>query len=102
MVWGALLVMSHPNTEMRPASIEYRPVIRFSTVVLPAPFGPIIPKIEFGGTAKLRFLTAVSPPNRLEQSSSTRAEAAFGFNLVCQRFGLVAYRRVCLVGFGSG
>src|SRR5690554_5983648 len=50
--------------------IETRNAI--DTVVLPAPFGPIIAVISPRLTSKLRSLIATSPPNRIDRCSTAR------------------------------
>src|SRR6266568_2051328 len=42
--------------------------MRLSSVVLPAPFGPMMPRISPGATAKLTPSTAASPPKRFARS----------------------------------
>src|ERR1019366_4701590 len=46
-----------------------RPVTRLKTVVLPAPFGPINPKTQPLGTAKLTSSSTDRPPKRFETLS---------------------------------
>ena len=45
-----------PKNSIAPALGVNRPVIRLNTVVLPAPFGPIKPKIPRSGIVKLTIL----------------------------------------------
>src|SRR6266508_4722418 len=79
-----------PSKRTRPAVGSYTPVIALNTVVLPAPFGPINPKISPGWIAIDTSSTAVSPPKRIESDSSARigseldiehCSGAFGFHL---------------------
>src|SRR5262245_29508636 len=43
------------------------PVSRLTSVVLPAPLGPIRPRISPGATEKSTALVATSPPKRLDR-----------------------------------
>jgi hypothetical protein len=60
--------MERPIYSTSPASGGYIPVKTLKRVVLPAPFGPIIPKISFSLTSNVRFDKACRPPNRLVRS----------------------------------
>src|SRR5258708_6449443 len=62
---GAAAVMSVPLNTMRPLSGRRILVMSRSSVVLPAPFGPIRPTISSRASEKLTLLTAVNPPKRL-------------------------------------
>src|SRR3990172_2170835 len=58
--------MSSPSKTMRPpGSGLYTPEIRLNSVLLPEPFGPMMPCTSPGITARSTSDTAVSPPNRL-------------------------------------
>ena len=57
---------------MRPSSAFRILVIRRSSVVLPAPFGPISPTISLRASSKLTEFTAVSPPKRLVSRSARK------------------------------
>src|ERR687891_1182199 len=48
-----------------------------STVVLPAPLGPMTDMISPRGTSKLTLVTACTPPNDLERSCSSRMAPVF-------------------------
>ena len=61
---GGLWVMSCPSKEMEPFWGEYRPLMQFSMLVFPAPFGPMIEKISPLRTEKPRPPRAMTPPNR--------------------------------------
>src|SRR5262245_10523647 len=52
------------------------PVTALNTVVLPAPFGPMIEKIWPGPTDRSSRLTAVTPPNRMVSRSTVRSDIA--------------------------
>jgi hypothetical protein len=65
-------VMSSPLNTMLPASGLRILVMRRSSVVLPAPFGPISPTISSRASSKLTALTAVSPPKRLVSASTLK------------------------------
>ena len=57
---------------MRPALACSAPVSRLNIVLLPAPFGPIRPRISPALRSKLTLLTAVSPPKVLTAFSTFR------------------------------
>src|SRR5574341_1631286 len=57
---------------MRPLSGLRILVMRRSSVVLPAPFGPIRPTISSRASSKLTLLTAVRPPKRLLSFSTAK------------------------------
>src|SRR6056297_2329579 len=48
------------------------PLMQLNVVDLPAPFGPMKPRISSSWTAKERSSTAVMPPNSLVSSDITR------------------------------
>src|SRR5688572_30649997 len=64
--------MSSPLNTMRPLSGRRILVMRRSSVVLPAPLGPMRPTISSRASAKLMLLTAVRPPKRLVNSSTAK------------------------------
>ena len=81
---GGTPVMSHPSRRMRPSVGGRQPVTRLKSVVLPAPFGPITAEIEPCAIENETWLTACSPPNRLEialTSSSAVMDALSAFRL---------------------
>src|SRR2546430_3358802 len=68
--------MSRPSKRTRPASGRTWPVIRLKSVVLPAPFGPMIAVTRPAATVRLTPPTAAKPPNALCRSrTSSTAEA---------------------------
>src|SRR5262245_41640287 len=73
--WGAMPVTSLPLKTTCPASGRRCPVIRLNSVVLPAPFGPMMALIEPAGTVKLTPPTAWKPSKLLRswRTSSTAA-----------------------------
>src|SRR3974390_715563 len=58
-----------------PASGRIAPAIRFKSVVLPDPFGPMSPRTSPGDTESDMLLTAISPPNALDKPSTSRIGA---------------------------
>src|SRR3954453_7205060 len=72
--------MSCPSKTMRPAAGRYTPLIRLNTVDLPAPLGPIRPRISPSSTLNVRLETASRPPKRLlsAMTSSTALIATRG------------------------
>src|SRR5437763_6245460 len=67
--------MSRPSKRTRPASGRTWPVIRLKSVVLPAPFGPMIAVTRPAATVRLTPPTAAKPPNALWRSrTSSTAE----------------------------
>src|SRR5215471_11666437 len=72
--WGAMPVTSCPRKRTRPASGRRWPVMRLNSVVLPAPFGPMIALMEPAGTVKLTPPTAMKP-SKLFLTSRTSSMA---------------------------
>src|SRR5262249_6601725 len=71
--WGAMPVMSCPlNTTLPPSGTTW-PVIRLNSVVLPAPFGPMIALIAPWATERFTPPTAWKPSKlfRTSRTSST-------------------------------
>src|SRR5262245_32798566 len=68
-------VTSRPLKTTRPASGARWPVIKLNSVVLPAPFGPMIALIEPAGTLSVTPPTAWKPP-KLFLTSRTSSTAA--------------------------
>ena len=64
-------VPSWPSSETVPEVIVFKPSIISSVVVLPAPFGPKMPKISPWRTAKEMWSTAVKSPYCLVRFSTT-------------------------------
>ena len=62
------LVMSASNSDMEPASARRSPVTRLNSVVLPAPFGPMIRRRSPGATSRETPLIAGRPPNAFFRS----------------------------------
>src|SRR5690606_38571239 len=62
--WLGQRVTSSPPMSTDPDDGRSIPLSRFSRVVFPAPFGPMIPWISPLATVKLTSETAVSPPKR--------------------------------------
>ena len=69
---GRRPVTSSPLKAMRPESGRRIFVMRRSSVVLPAPFGPIRPTISSRPIEKLTSFTAVRPPKRLVRRSTAK------------------------------
>src|SRR6266508_3893190 len=65
--------MSRPNRRTRPEVSGISPLMRRKSVVLPAPFGPMMPRRSPSATVRLAPRTASSPPNRRVTSSHSRA-----------------------------
>src|SRR3990167_6104974 len=63
--WGGRPVMSRPSRSTAPASGRRWPVTRLKSVVLPAPFGPMIAAISPRATARLTPATAWKPAKAL-------------------------------------
>jgi hypothetical protein len=61
---------------MEPSVAFIRPRIRASTVVLPAPFGPVITRISFGSMSKDRLSTALKPSNETVSSTTASRKSA--------------------------
>ena len=58
---GCQFVASSPSTSTLPAVGRWKPVIAFRSVVLPAPFGPITPRIVPSGSSRSTPSTALTP-----------------------------------------
>src|SRR2546428_9940798 len=67
--------MSSPRNTIRPLAGFRTPVRQLKRVDLPAPLGPMIPRISPGGTASDTWLRAVNPPNRTVSCSVRRIGA---------------------------
>src|SRR5262245_13350007 len=52
--------------------------MRWNSVVLPAPFGPMSPTISPGATSRLAPETAWSPPNRFRTPATSRSATSGG------------------------
>ena len=59
---GASLVRSLPSNTVVPASGGVKPATISNSVVLPAPFGPMMPRISPSRTSRSTFWTALTPP----------------------------------------
>ena len=59
---GAMPLMSRPPRCSCPRASGAKPQMASNTVVLPAPFGPIRPRIEPGATSNETLSTARTPP----------------------------------------
>src|SRR5579864_4899952 len=68
--------ISRSPRRMLPVVSFNRPVIKLTTVVFPAPLGPISPVIRPGPTVMERSCTACTPPNR--RDTPARLSAAIG------------------------
>ena len=64
---------SMPSTHTCPRSGRNSPVAMRSVVVLPAPFGPTMPKNEPRGTSRLTSATAIFGPNALARPRTVSA-----------------------------
>src|SRR5438445_1655144 len=69
--WGDHSVTSVPNRRTRPEAGVTRPATLLNSVVLPAPFGPMSPAIDAGGTVSETRSSAVRPPKRTVMSSAS-------------------------------
>src|SRR5437867_2880143 len=66
-------VMSHPLNTIIPAVGARAPVIRLKSVVLPAPFGPMIERTSPCWMPRLTRFTAARPPKRRVSSRVWRS-----------------------------
>src|SRR5262245_37843029 len=69
---GASRVMSAPSNSTRPESGATVPVAMPNSVVLPAPFGPMMPSASPWSNARSRRSATTTAPNRLEMLSRLR------------------------------
>src|SRR5215470_11855647 len=65
--------MSCPNSTIEPLSGCSSPVIRLNSVVLPAPFGPMINRRSPGAIDRLTSAVTRSPPNDLHNALTPSA-----------------------------
>src|SRR5215831_19597273 len=65
--------MFSPLNTIRPLVGRITPVKELKNVDLPAPFGPMIPRISPRATEMLTLLTAARPPNRTVRASVFRS-----------------------------
>ena len=61
-----------PSSVALPSSAASTPFSTLNSVVLPAPFGPMMPRISPLPTEKLTWLTARNPPNDRDRSFHTQ------------------------------
>src|SRR5215467_10760440 len=73
MACGGRPAMSSPLNTIRPLVGRITPVKELKNVDLPAPFGPMIPRISPRATEMLTLLTAARPPNRTVRASVFRS-----------------------------
>src|SRR5512145_2319926 len=71
--FAGMAEISSPYSVICPELGFNAPVIRFSIVVLPEPFGPIRPSTSFSASSKETWSTAVKPPKRLLTSLTRNA-----------------------------
>src|SRR2546428_14075008 len=69
--------MSRSNSVTAPRSGFSSPVMRLKSVVLPAPFGPMISRRSPGSTVRLTPEVTRSPPNDLSRSRTASAVTLF-------------------------
>src|SRR5262249_60910836 len=67
---------SSPLNTIRPLVGRNTPVRQLKKVDLPAPLGPMIPRISPAGTASDTLLSAASPPKRIVSASVLRIGGA--------------------------
>ena len=70
---AAAPVMSLPNRVMLPESIRNSPVMRLNSVVLPAPFCPMMSRRSPAATARFTAVATRRPPNDLCRSRTSSA-----------------------------
>ena len=70
--------MSRSNNWIEPPSGASSPVMRLNSVVLPAPFGPMISRRSPGSTFRLTLAVTRRPPNDLLKPLTASAVMAFG------------------------
>src|SRR5690606_7072667 len=71
--WDGRFVMSPPSNRMLPASGTRWPVRRCTSVVLPAPLGPMMPVIRPDTMSRSTLSTAVIPPKALRRPRASRS-----------------------------
>ena len=71
---GSRLVVSVSPTKICPRDGLRIPLSRLKNEVLPAPFGPIIPKVSFGATSNVIPSRILAPPMLRERSLTLNAD----------------------------
>jgi hypothetical protein len=69
---GGAAPMSSPKKRIEPESARRSPVTRLKSVVLPAPFGPMMPSSSRLPTSTLRPSMTFSAPNDFSTPASER------------------------------
>ena len=69
---GLRPTMSRPSSRISPVSGRRKPLSRLNSVVLPAPFGPMMPRISFRRSSKLTSWTAFRPPKERDRLRTSR------------------------------
>jgi len=67
--YGGRRVISVPSKRMAPASLNKAPQMQLISVVLPEPFGPMMPRRSPVRTVRLTCESATKPPKRLLRPS---------------------------------
>ena len=70
--WGGRPVMSRPSSAIRPRSGLTAPAMQLKSVVLPDPFGPMIPTSSPAPTVRSMSASAVTPAKRLVSPATSR------------------------------
>ena len=65
-----------PASWAEPASADSTPFSTLNSVVLPAPFGPMMPRISPSAIEKLTSLTAFRPPKARDRFSTSSSGAS--------------------------
>src|SRR5205809_6897334 len=78
IVCGGRAAMSSPLNRIRPLVGRSTPVRQLKKVDLPAPLGPMIPRISPARTARDTLLRAASPPKRTVSLSAFKIAGAAG------------------------
>ena len=72
---GGWPVISRPSKTMLPAAGRRKPLSALKSVVLPAPFGPMIPRISPVATRRLTPSSAFRPPNAIDTPDTSSSVA---------------------------
>ena len=75
MRWGGNRVSSkRPDSITEPEEARWMPLITLNRVVLPDPFGPIMPTISPSSTLRSRPCRACKPPKSFDSLRTVRSE----------------------------
>src|SRR4051794_5040635 len=96
---GLQLVISRCPSSIEPEVGKSNPVMRFTSVDLPAPFGPIRPRTSFCRSSSVTSSSACTPSNERETERARRNPCGVGLSALSGR--VARLRAVSAVGHGD-